>query len=264
MAANFVINNGPRLVLERVAGLTELGYFTLGAQLALPMDLAVSAFTTAWYPFFMSFQTKQNEASPVFGRVLRLYIWGFGLVALLGFAFARAGVMLIAARDYEPAYLVIGLIATARVLWGVYNIVVPGLYFAGKLRYITVLQSMAAVVAIGVTFAVARVSPLLGCVLGIVSGNLALVLLQVAWNARQGQRIVSAGQARAGVFTLIFCVFAVVSLLPRKFGIVEEFGTAAGGALLLVTLVFAVMPRKERGDLMTFVTTRLRKLRTVA
>ncbi len=259
MAASFVINNGPRLVLERKAGLVELGYFTLGAQLALPMDLAVSAFTTAWYPFFMSFSTRQSEAPPIFGRLLRLYLWGFGLLTALAFAFARFGVLLVAAPRYEPAFNVVGLIAIARVFWGLYNIVVPGLYFTGKLGYVSVLQLAAAAIAIAGTFIVLPFSPLLACVLGIVVGNAALVIIQVLWNQREKLRIVEVGRARAPLLGTMLVAVSLVTLLPRHLGLLAELGlaVAVGSCAVLATAIG--LPTTERAELIRFVRGKLQR-----
>ncbi|MGC4094745.1 MAG: oligosaccharide flippase family protein [Polyangiaceae bacterium] len=261
IGANFLLNNGPRLVLERNAGLTVLGYFTLGAQLALPMDLAVSAFTTAWYPFFMSFTTRQQEAPRVFGRALRLYLWGFGAVAMLAFAFARFGVRLVAAPQFEPAFMAVGLIATSRVLWGLYNIVVPGLYFSNKLGHISVLQLAAAAVAIATTYAILPFSPLLGCVSGIVVGHLALVAIQVLWNRRHQLQLVEVGNLRGGRLFILFVALSVPMLLPRSFTLLHELALAVGVGALIALLVAAFMPAVERSELLAFVAARVERLR---
>mgnify|MGYP006176229153 CR=1 FL=1 len=64
MFAFLFIDYADRQMIERMLGLSYLGVYSLGYSFGMVMLLAVSAFATAWPPFFMSYVKKEEEEKP--------------------------------------------------------------------------------------------------------------------------------------------------------------------------------------------------------
>lgn len=154
----FVLQHGNKYILQWFDGLEAVGIYTVGSNFSLVINLLVGAFTGAWTPFFMSFVDKWDEARVLFGRVLTYYVFGFGALSLLFYIAAKPVVMLMTQPAFHDAYKVTGLCASAQFLIGVYSILLPGMYFAKEVRYQSLIQSVAALAAIG--FSLLLIPPL--------------------------------------------------------------------------------------------------------
>jgi O-antigen/teichoic acid export membrane protein len=109
--AFFIIDYMDRLFLQRYTGIATLGIYSLGYSFGMVLLMAISAFGTAWPPYFNSFIDKQDDACRIFGRILKYYLLGFGALTLLFFAAARPVVMIMTAPPFHEAYSVVGWIA---------------------------------------------------------------------------------------------------------------------------------------------------------
>ncbi len=57
-------------MLQWLGGLAQVGIYSVGWNIGLVISLIVTAFQSAWIPYFMSFAGKPAEARITFGRVL--------------------------------------------------------------------------------------------------------------------------------------------------------------------------------------------------
>lgn len=147
--AFFIIDYADRQMIERILSLSDLGVFSVGYSFGLGMLVAVSAFGTAWPPFFMSYVKKQDKARVVFGRVLTYYIITYGSLCVLFFFVAKPILILMTAPSFHDAWKILGIVATGYVFKGCYLILVPGVYFAEKLVYQSIIEWIAAILNIG-------------------------------------------------------------------------------------------------------------------
>ena len=138
--AFFIIDYADRQMIERILSLSDLGVFSVGYSFGLAMLVAVSAFGTAWPPFFISYVKKPNEAREVFGRVLTYYIIAFGSLSVLFFFVAKPILILMTAPSFHDAWKIVGIVATGYMFKGCYLILVPGVYFAEKLVYQSIIE----------------------------------------------------------------------------------------------------------------------------
>lgn len=143
------IDYADRQMIERMLGLSELGVYSVGYNLGMSVAVIVSAFASAWPPFFMSYIGKNKEAQEIFGRVLTYYVLGFGFLIVTVFFLARPIVQLFISPDFYKAWCVIGLVASAYALKGCYLIMLPGIYFSGKLSRQLAIEWMAAFINVG-------------------------------------------------------------------------------------------------------------------
>lgn len=146
--AFLVLDLANRQIIQHHLGLDWLGIYSIGAGIGMGMTVFVGAFSTAWPPFFMSFINRRDDARVVFARVLKYYLVGFGLLAVLFFAAAKPMVMLMVAPSFAAASTVVGMIAAAQMLKGCYLIFLPGIYFAEKLHWQAGIEWIAALVNI--------------------------------------------------------------------------------------------------------------------
>jgi O-antigen/teichoic acid export membrane protein len=130
-----VIDWSDRVLLQRIAGIRELGLYSVGYSFGMAMALiAEGAFGSAWPPFFMSFMNRREEAVKLFGAIFKYVSVALGLLALMFFVLARPVVQLITAPAYHGVYTVVGMVASAYVLKICYLILLPGMVFARKLH----------------------------------------------------------------------------------------------------------------------------------
>lgn len=152
MFAFMIIDYADRQMIQRMLGLDALGIYSVGYNFGMVMLICVNAFSMAWPPFFVSFISRREEAKTVFAKVLKYYLLVFGFLILAFFGFARPVITLMAAAPYWNAFVVVGMVAAAYVLKGVYLIFLPGFYFAEKLVLQTTMEWIAALTNIGLNF----------------------------------------------------------------------------------------------------------------
>lgn len=238
----FVLQNGNKYILQVLSGLDVTGIYTIGNSLGLAMYLVVSAFQNAWFPYYMSFIEKQEEARDLFGRVLMYYVYGFGSLSLMFYFFARPVTIIFTNVKFFDAWLVIGLTATAQLLFGVYYILLPGMYFKKEIGYLVPMQFTAAFFAIGVNVMLIPPLGLVGAALALMLGVLIVPVLLHIWNyfRREKYLPVRYKWGRVFQFVLVYAALAGASFWRPFTSLVMEFVyaivlcLALGGALLLL------------------------------
>lgn len=149
LAAFFVIDYLDRQMLQIMVGTDEVGLYAIGYTFGMVMAAAVDSFGNAWPTLFMSFVGRPAEAARFFPIVLRYYVVVFGALCLAFFALAQPVLALATAPAFHGAYSVVGLVALAYLLKGIYLILLPPLYFAKKLIVQSGIEWFAALVTIG-------------------------------------------------------------------------------------------------------------------
>ena len=152
LGAFFFIDWSDRVLLERLAGLDEVGVYSIGYSFGMVMSLAVTAFGSAWPPYFIAFINRRDEAVALFGRVLKYYVFLFGTLTLVFFLAARPVVLLMTAPAYHGAFTVVGFVALSYTLKGAYLIMLPALVYEKKLYLQTGIEWAAAAVNLALNF----------------------------------------------------------------------------------------------------------------
>lgn len=143
--AFLIIDYADRQMIERMVSLDGLGVYSVGYSFGMVMIVAMSAFATAWSPFFMSYIDNRKEARTVFARVLTYYLIGFGALIVLFFFFAKPALLIMTTSSFHEAFNLVGLVAASYMLKGCYLIFLPGVYFAEKLHLQTFVEWVAAI-----------------------------------------------------------------------------------------------------------------------
>jgi O-antigen/teichoic acid export membrane protein len=149
VGAFFFIDWSDRLLLNRFLGLGEVGVYSIGYSFGMVMSLAVAAFGNAWPPYFISFINKRDEASVLFGRVLKYYVIVFGTLTLVFFLMARPVILTMTTAEFHGAFTVVGLVALSYMLKGCYLIMLPPLVYEKRLYIQSGIEWAAAVINVG-------------------------------------------------------------------------------------------------------------------
>jgi O-antigen/teichoic acid export membrane protein len=139
-----VINMGGRVMLNRIAGATETGLYSLGYTAGMLVNLVlVQPFQTAWWPMVFA-SHKEEGAAERFGRVLTYLLFiGFAMALYLG-VLAREAIEIIAARPFWGSWDVTFWVALAYVMYGAFYCVSVGSLLAGRSKHFTPLALIGA------------------------------------------------------------------------------------------------------------------------
>ena len=246
-ASLFVLQQINKYMLQWFSGLDTVGVYTVGNNLGLILSLLVTGFTTAWYPYFMSFVDRQDEARVLFGRILTYYVFGFGMLSLLFYLFAKPAVIIMTQPSYFEAYKVVGLSATAQFLMGMFNILLPGIYFAKDVKYVSGIQAIAAFIAVGLNLALIPMFNLLGAAIALVLGILAMVILQQRWNLKRNYLEVKYEWTRIAWFALFYISYVLIMVWQPKFSLIGEtvFFIVAAGLIPIMSYFFLNVTERQ-------------------
>lgn len=241
-AVLIMLNSAPYFV-GRLLGLEAAGIFGIGYQIGMGMALATMAVSAAWMPFFQSYMRRVDEASEIFPGLTTCYLAGFGVLTLLFFALAPPVVAILADPRFHDAWQVVGPVAYAQMLMGLWGMLLPGLYFAAETGYVSILQSASAIVTIATHLLLTPLFGMPASAAALVLGTALLVLLQLGFNRWRGYAVrVVRSDSFAVLFLLLTAGCAAIWLigmagvapLPAALaatGIVLLYATAASFAL---------------------------------
>jgi len=244
----FVIQDGNKYILQWMAGVQNLGVYAVGFNLGFAMNLFVSAFQTAWLPYFMSYSDKREEAAILFGRVMTYYAFGFGALTLVFFIAAKPVVMLLTQPPYFEASEVVGLSAATQALFGAFYVLLPAIYFANHVRYVGLIQALAALVSVGVNLGLISLFGLAGAALALALGALALVLFTYVWNRIRDRNylVVRYEWRRLGLFSAVFATYATIAMWHRTLSLGAEVLLSSALTISLPFLIYRLLMVDER------------------
>jgi O-antigen/teichoic acid export membrane protein len=257
----FVLMHGNKYILQSERGLAAVGVYSIGFNFGAAISIVVGAITTAWYPFFMSFLERQQEASEPFGRIFSYYVIGLGTIVLAMFVAARPVVAVMTHSSFHAAYRAVGLVATAHYLTGIFSLLLPGMYFAKEVRYISVIQGIAVLMYAAAAMTLIPAFGVFGAALSLAIGHLTMVAAVAAFNRHRGDRYVRIDYAMKplAVFSAFFAVVATLSLMPYPF----VWWQQSVGVPIVLLIVFGVawtlLSPKDRDALLALVDRRLRR-----
>jgi O-antigen/teichoic acid export membrane protein len=239
---------GNKFLLEHLSGLGPLGIYALGFNLGFASSIFVAAFQTAWLPFAMSFADRWHEASDVFGRVMTYYVIGGGLLTMMFFAGARWVVLILATPAFHDAYVVIGLSAAAQFFSGLLSILLPAVYFARQVQYVTAVHAASTAVMVAASLLLIPVAGILGAGVALALAAAVAVPLQHAWNRSRRDRYLQVAYRWRRVAAVLgaYGVLAALSLCPRSMSAGPEFAFGSLIGLLAIATAYLALTRAER------------------
>jgi O-antigen/teichoic acid export membrane protein len=251
----FVLMHANKYILEWQAGLDAVGIYSIGFNFGMVISIVTGSIATAWYPFFMSYINRQKDARLIFGRIFTYYIFGVGLICLFIYLVAKPAVMLLTQEVFHDSYVVVGLVAMANFSHIAFNFFLPGIYFQKEIKYVSLVQGMAALISLPVNYYFIASLGVLGAGVGLAVNNLLLTCLMYAYNYFNRSRylIITYEWGRVSSFAVL-ALFVVVSYehLPVITVPSEIIKSISMSALLLFGMVF-LLNKNERSFLIKIV-----------
>lgn len=178
----FLIMHGNRYLLEWKMGLEAVGVYSVGFSIGVGISVLTSAIASAWYPFFMGFMNRVDEAGLLFGRIITYYVFGVGAFCLFFIFAARPGVMVLTNKEFYDAIVVVGLIAVAHYVQTMFNLLLPGIYFNKEVGFSSFIQAISAALSVPVSYVFVVNFGIIGAATGVVFGNVFMVVILFVWN----------------------------------------------------------------------------------
>jgi O-antigen/teichoic acid export membrane protein len=151
-AAQQVIAVGDKLILQLFRPLEEVGMYAMGVSFGLTLKLFLSAFESAWAPFY--YATAREPGAEAIFRTVTTY--GVAVLVLLTAALsavARDLLDVMTKGRFVQAAPVVGWTALAVLFQGIYLLTSIGLNLTKQTRYYPVSTIAAAVANISLNFA---------------------------------------------------------------------------------------------------------------
>jgi O-antigen/teichoic acid export membrane protein len=148
----WVFTAADRVIVAKMAGLAELGYYSVAVTVTTAFALLSGAVSQAWLPRSMQlFETDRGRAATAVGGALTYYVLGLGLLATTIAAFAAEVTAVLSGPAYAPAAEAIPLLCLGAVAFGSQTITASGLTMMHRTGRLAAISIVAAVVNIVVT-----------------------------------------------------------------------------------------------------------------
>jgi O-antigen/teichoic acid export membrane protein len=243
----YVLLQGNQFVLKEVAGLDALGVYGVGFSIGMAMGLLVNAFATAWPPFFLSFWHDRKDAQQVFRQAFTYYVLGFGSVGLMFFVWAKPVVMIMTVPEFHLSHHVVGWTATAQLLSGIFSLMLPAAYFNRKVAVVSAIQGLAAMISIGLAFALIPRFGVQGAAYSLSLGYVTTCLLQYAWNRYcQVEFTMTYDWHRVGWFLSVYVIVGFAVGFQPSSTLVVSIIQSTIASLVILLVVFSLLTRDER------------------
>lgn len=248
----FIMQHSGRYMLQWGGGLGEVGIYTIGYNFGMIMMLAVNAFATAWFPYFNSFVGKQEESKLIFRKTMTYYTLGFGALSLLSFIIAKPVVMIMTQEPFHDAYSVIGLISLGCFFSGIFNILLPGLYFAKRVYLVNFVQCSSAILCLFLNLILIPKWGIVGAAMSFLMAHLSMVLFQYTLNRLGNYLNVRYEWRRIIPFAILSTVFILICFVPRDYTAGQELLFSLCLMIALVIMIYAQLSKAEKQTIRVF------------
>ena len=171
------IDYSDRKIIDIFLGLDLVGLYSMAYSFGSVALLITSAFSIAWSPFFISFVNKVEEAKIIFPKILYYYLSLICMISILFFGLSKDLMEFLTDPKFHTSSQLIGFIALAYLIKGIYLIFLPGIYFKEKLYWVSIIEWIAAFVNIALTIYLVQKIGILGAAISTLATYLLLAIL---------------------------------------------------------------------------------------
>ena len=141
------LDGGNKLLFSRYVTDAQLGVYQIASTLGQSIKLFLSAFETAWAPFYYE-TARRPDASVVFGKIATYCIAVLALIVAVIAVVARDVILVMATPDWLAGAPVMPLVALGLACQGVYLLTSIGLNLSGRTEFYPVATFAAAAVGL--------------------------------------------------------------------------------------------------------------------
>ncbi len=217
-----------RTLIVDLIGIQSLGLYAVATKIAILTGLVVSAFQTAWGPFFLSLH-KQANAAVTFNLVLKLFTFLMCLMVLTLTLLAKPLILLLASDRYVDAAVVVFPLAMGLAIQAVGWITDIGIGLSMR-SYLSLYAYAAALACTVITIVV--LAPLLG-LFGVGVGVMCGFLVRAVVGSWLSQRSYPLPWNYASTVT-VMSMTIVVGLMATWIG--QHWGAPAQAVTLVVCI----------------------------
>lgn len=143
----WVFTAADRVVVGKIAGLEELGYYSVAVTVTLVFVVLTSAVSQAWFPRATQlFEQDRERAAAAIGASLTYYVFGLGVLASVTAALSPEVTVVLSGSDYAPAAAAIPLLCIGSVAYGSVTITASGMTMMHRTGRLATLSIVAAVI----------------------------------------------------------------------------------------------------------------------
>lgn len=176
-----ILTYADRYFLKHFSTTTEVGLYSLGYNIGMVMNLLVSAVQLAW-PAQMFAIAKQPNAERQIARILTYYILFMGFIGLGLSVLAREVLKIMTTPSFYGAYIVVPLVSTSSLLYGIMYMTNSGLETRNQIKYMSGAIVIAAILNLGLNYLLIPVYGMMGAAWATFVSYLALAAIQLVVN----------------------------------------------------------------------------------
>jgi O-antigen/teichoic acid export membrane protein len=173
-----------RIILARLGSLSQVGEYAIANRLASLLMIGVTAFLLALTPFlFATYSEDAEQEKAARGRILTYLTFVLSFAGLALTLFAKEVLEVVAPR-FHDAYLAVGPLALGTAAYGIAVVLTTGIALARRTMYLAVLGVAAALVNVGLNFALIPPFGIVGSAVATTFG-FGLLALSYYWVSQQ-------------------------------------------------------------------------------
>ena len=251
----FVLMHSNKYILEWQAGLGAVGTYSIGFNIGMVISIITGGIATAWYPFFMSYMNRQNQVRVVFGRILTYYFLTIGLLCTAFFVFAKPVVQLLTHESFFDAYKVVGFVALANFSQVLFNFFLPSLYYNKEVKYVSVVQGLAALLSLPISYLLIKQYSILGAAISIFIANFIMAIFLYLWNKlyAKKQLVVDYEWRRISCISAVLTLIVIIYFGVPSYSLSLELTKSVAFLLFSIASVYYLLSDSERQVILTII-----------
>ena len=246
--AFLVVEISDRYLMPRLLNKAILGEYTANYKLGAIMLLLVTAFRTAWQPFFLKV-AKEDNAKDIYSRVMTYYVFVSAFIVLVVTMFIEflvkiplaPGITLLGSA-YWGGIKIIPIILVSYLLYGIYVNLTVGIFIEKKSEWMVIFTGLAAICNIGSNL---YLMPAYGMIGAAFATLLAYFVMMVSiYIANQRLYKVNYEFGRMA-WIIVYLILALVLFYSFELNLLARFALIIGMPLLIPILGLFKADEKE-------------------
>jgi len=175
------MNYADRYFLQHYSTTAEVGLYLLGYNIAMVLNIIVTAVQTAW-PAQMFAMAKKPDAERQFSRMLTYYLTILGFIGLGFSVLAREILVVMTTPRFHRAWTVVPLVALSYIFAGTMYMTNTGLETRNKMKYTSPIIVVSAALNLGLNYLLIPPYGMMGAAFATLTSYLFLAVVNTAVN----------------------------------------------------------------------------------